>query len=77
MSFIIIYAKFINFTLSLRNCKLLGKDKIKLIVIAILLSSIGITYFMVGKESIIMKYVSGGALAIWLITMFFTNKKPK
>tara|TARA_B100000809_G_scaffold265823_1_gene325908 strand:+ start:769 stop:912 length:144 start_codon:yes stop_codon:yes gene_type:complete len=32
---------------------------------------------LVGQEHIIMKYVSGACLAIWLTTMFILNKKFK
>jgi len=51
------------------------KDKIKALV-ALGLVVIAITSFLiVGKESVIMKYVSGGCLVTWLATMFFLNKK--
>jgi len=55
----------------------LQKDKIKFIVFAILAITIGISLYIVGKDSIIMKYVSGFCLATWLITMFILNKKTK
>lgn len=54
---------------------MLKKDKIKVVVIAILLTAIAITYFLLGKESPITKYVSGACLIVWLATMFIVNKK--
>ncbi len=56
---------------------MLKKDKIKFIVLAILVTILGISLMLVGKESPIMKYVSGFCLAAWLITMFTLNKKFK
>tara|TARA_R110001592_G_scaffold208843_2_gene459891 strand:+ start:6664 stop:6834 length:171 start_codon:yes stop_codon:yes gene_type:complete len=56
---------------------MLQKDKIKLIVVLILIIAMGLTYFFVGKESIIMKSVAGASFIIWLLTLFFLNKKYK
>ena len=56
---------------------MLKRDKIKIIVIAILLLSLGSAYFLFGKESIVMKYVAGTCLIAWLATMFIVNKKYK
>jgi membrane protein YdbS with pleckstrin-like domain len=53
------------------------KDKIKIIVVLILALVMGITYYFEGKESIIMKSVVGASFAIWLLTLFFLNRKNK
>lgn len=57
--------------------QMLQKDKIKIIVVLILVITMGLTYSFVGKESGIMKSVSGASLIIWLLTLFFLNKKYK
>lgn len=51
------------------------KDKIKALVALTLIIIVLGTFFIVGKEAILMKYVSGAALIIWLTTMFWLNKK--
>jgi len=56
---------------------LLQKDKIKFIVFGILAIVLISALLIVGKESVVMKYVSGACLAAWLITMFMLNKKFK
>ncbi len=56
---------------------MLKRDKIKISVIAILLLLLGGTYFLFGKESIVMKYVAGACLIGWLATMLIVNKKYK
>jgi len=53
------------------------KDKIKFIVLAILAAILITSLLIVGKESIVMKYVSGICLITWLITMFTLNKRYK
>jgi hypothetical protein len=65
---------FINFAI-IKNTILLKKDKIKTIVIAILISLLASSFFIFGKDSSEMKYVSGFCLLTWLGTMFFVNKK--
>jgi len=54
---------------------LLKKDKIKIIVIAILIGLLTTSFFLFGKDSQQMKYVSGFCLIAWLTTMFIVNKK--
>lgn len=54
---------------------MLKRDKIKVVVIAVLLVLLGISYFLFGKESPIMKYTSAFCLIAWLATMFIVNKK--
>ena len=76
MTNIIIYHQIINFT-QLKFNSLLKKDKIKFLVFAILASILITALILFGKESIIMKYVSGFCLISWLITMFIINKKFK
>jgi len=56
---------------------MLTKDKIKVVVVLILILLMAITYFFVGKESIIMKSVAGSSLIIWLLTLLYVNKKYK
>lgn len=56
---------------------MLKRDKIKLIVVSILVSIMAITYFLFGKESVAMKSAAGFSLASWLITMVYVNKKYK
>jgi len=51
------------------------KDKIKTLIATSLLVIIISTLLIFGKESVLMKYISGGALIIWLASMFFLNKK--
>jgi len=55
----------------------LTKDKIKFIVLAVLVVLLITVLMLVGKESPVMKYVSGFCLAAWIITMFVLNKKDK
>jgi hypothetical protein len=54
---------------------LLKKDKIKIIVIAVLIGLLTTSFFLFGKDSSEMKYVSGFCLVAWLATMFIVNKK--
>ncbi|MCB0402765.1 MAG: hypothetical protein KDD41_11820 [Flavobacteriales bacterium] len=54
---------------------MLKRDKIKVVVIAILLVILGIMFFIFGKDSPIMKYTSAFCLIAWLATMFIVNKK--
>lgn len=56
---------------------MLQRDKIKLIVVSILVVLMATTYFIFGKESIAMKSVSGFSLVFWIITMVYLNKKYK
>lgn len=53
------------------------KDKIKVIVIAILLVIIIVGYLLYGKDATEMKYISGFCLITWVATMFIVNKKFK
>ncbi|MCB9363224.1 MAG: hypothetical protein H6587_01520 [Flavobacteriales bacterium] len=53
------------------------KDKIKIIVVLILALVMGITYYFEDKESIIMKSVAAASFGVWLLTLFFLNKKHK
>jgi hypothetical protein len=46
-------------------------------VFAILASLLVIALTIVGKDDVIMKYVSGFCLVAWLVTMFILNKKYK
>ena len=62
---------------SLKKRYLFQKDKIKFIVFAVLAIVLISALLIVGKEHVIMKYVSGACLAIWLVTMFVINKKFK
>lgn len=59
----------------LKETILLKKDKIKIIVISILIGLLASSFFIFGKDSAEMKYVSGFCLVVWLITMFVVNKK--
>lgn len=54
---------------------MLKKEKIKLIVVLILILMMAITYFIFGKESIVMKSMAGFSLVFWIITMIYLNKK--
>ena len=56
---------------------MLKKDKIKIVIIVILLVLLGVSYFLFGKESPIMKYTSAFCLIAWLTTMFIVNKKSE
>ena len=56
---------------------MLQKDKIKFTVFAALAVILITALVLVGQEHVIMKYVSGACLAIWLSTMFILNKKFK
>jgi hypothetical protein len=47
------------------------------LVFAILAALLVGALIIVGKDSIIMKYVSGFCLIAWLVTMFVLNKKFK
>ncbi len=54
---------------------MLKKDKIKLVVVSILLVMMVITYFIFGEESIAMKSMAGFSLIFWVATMIYLNKK--
>lgn len=54
---------------------MLKKDKIKIGIVVTLLSLLGISLFVFGKESAITKYTSGFCLLAWLTTMIIVNKK--
>ncbi len=54
---------------------MLKKDKIKLIVVLILIVLMATTYFIFGKESIVMKSMAGFSLIFWVVTMIYLNKK--
>ena len=56
---------------------MLQKDKIKFMVFAALAVVLITALVIVGQEHVIMKYVSGTCLAVWLTTMFILNKKFK
>jgi len=56
---------------------MLKKDKIKFLIFGILASLLIISLIIVGKDAIVMKYISGFCLGTWLITMFILNKKFK
>jgi len=56
---------------------LLQKDKIKFTVFAGLAVILIAALTIVGQEHVVMKYVSGACLAVWLTTMFILNKKFK
>jgi len=62
---------------SLKIYNLLQKDRIKFIVFAALAVILITALIIVGQEHVIMKYVSGTCLAVWLTTMFILNKKFK
>ncbi|MBI2279564.1 MAG: hypothetical protein HYU68_02580 [Bacteroidetes bacterium] len=51
------------------------KDKIKLIVVSILIVMIATTYLVFGKESIVMKSMAGFSLVFWIVTMIYLNKR--
>ena len=51
------------------------KDKIKLIVVLILIVIMATTYFIFGKENIVMKSMAGFSLVFWVVTMIYLNKK--
>jgi len=53
---------------------LLKKDKIKIAVVSTLVVLLISSYIIVGKDSIVMKYVSGFCLLAWVATMVITNK---
>jgi uncharacterized membrane protein len=53
------------------------KDKLKLIVVVLLVMIMGTTYYFVGKESVVMKSVAVASFGVWLLTLFFVNKKYK
>ncbi len=59
----------------LKQTILLKKDKIKIIVIAILIGLFATSFFIFGKDAPEMKYASGFCLIVWLGTMFIVNKK--
>lgn len=54
---------------------MLKKEKIKIIVVLILIAMMGLTYFFFGKESMVMKSVAGFSLVCWVIIMIYLNKK--
>lgn len=54
---------------------MLKRDKIKVIVICMLLVLLGTMYFIFGKDSPYLKYTSAFCLIAWLATMFIVNKK--
>jgi len=56
---------------------LLQKDKIKFMVFSALAVVLITVLIIVGQEHVIMKYLSGTCLAVWLTTMFILNKKFK
>lgn len=56
---------------------MLKKDKIKIAVVSILIVLLITSYIIVGKDSVVMKYVSGFCLLAWIATMVITNKKYK
>lgn len=56
---------------------MLKKDKIKLMVVLILILMMATTYFIFGKDSIIMKSMAGFSLVLWIVTMLYLNKKYK
>lgn len=67
---------FISFVTHLKLLITLNqKDKIKIIIALILVSINLVAYFFVGKEGYTLKIISGSSLGIWLLTMYFTNKK--
>ncbi|NBG66293.1 hypothetical protein [Acidiluteibacter ferrifornacis] len=51
------------------------KDQLKGIVAIILFGLIGISFFIFGDESTITRYVAIISFAIWLISIYFINKK--
>jgi protein-S-isoprenylcysteine O-methyltransferase Ste14 len=67
--------RFVNFEKNKR--KMHQKDKLKLIVVVLLVIIMGTTYYFVGKESVIMKSVAASSFGVWLLTLFFLNKKYK
>lgn len=56
---------------------MLKRDKIKLIVVSILVGMLTVTYFLFGKESVALKSVSVFSLISWVGTMIYLNKKYK
>lgn len=54
---------------------MLKRDKIKLVVVSVLLVMIVTTYFIFGKESIVMKSMAGFSLVFWIVTMIYLNKR--
>jgi hypothetical protein len=57
---------------------LLQKDKFKLILFAILVVVLVITYSIFGEDHIAMKIAAGSSLAIWLVgSRLIINKKFK
>lgn len=56
---------------------MLKRDKIKLVVVSILLVMIASSYIVFGKESMVMKSVAGFSLVFWIITMIYLNRKYK
>jgi len=51
------------------------KDQVKGIVAIILFGIIGISFFIFGEESDVTRYVAIIACAMWLVSMYFINKK--
>jgi len=49
------------------------KDKTKLIIAIAVFGSIGLSYFLWGKE--ISKYFAAAGFVIWLCSMYFLNKR--
>jgi hypothetical protein len=57
---------------------LLQKDKFKLILFAILLVILVVTYSIFGKEHLAMKIAAGSSLVIWVVgSRLIINKKFK
>jgi hypothetical protein len=57
---------------------LLQKDKFKLILFAVLIVILGVTYSIFGKEHIAMKIAAASSLVIWIVgSKLVINKKFK
>jgi hypothetical protein len=50
------------------------KDQIKGIIALLLFSIIGITFWLSGEEDVSL-YVSLGAFGIWLVSMYWLNRR--
>ncbi len=51
------------------------KEQIKGIIAIILFGIIGISFFIFGRDSDLLKFVALGCFILWLISMFFVNRK--